>query len=401
MKILVATTTFPRWKDDTVPPFVYHLCQHLVLEGHKIIVLAPHHSKAKLKENFDGMTIYRFPYFWPDSFQKLCYGSGIITNIKKSFLAKMQIPFLLLIEFLYLLYLVKKEKPNVIHAHWLIPQGLLAGTVKKMFKIPLVITGHGTDVFFFQKGLLRKLARVSISSCDIFTVNSSATYKAAQNLLQTSKVKLIPMGVEIQKFNPNMRDKTLRERLQIKGPFLLFIGRLVTQKGAGYVINAQAEIIKKYPEAKLVIIGDGQERSVLEEEAKELKIESSVLFLGRQPNSELPKYFATADIFIGHSLTLDTGETEAFGVVFLEALASGTPVITTAAGGITDIITDNQTGLIVEERSSRGIASAVERILSDPQMAQSLTHNGRKLAVEKYAWPKVAKEFSAFFECLR
>src|SRR3989338_9135663 len=99
-KILVTATTFPRWKNDTEPAFVYELSRRLAKKGHDITVLAPHHKGAKKFEIMDGMKVYRFQYFWPSSLEKLCYDGGILPNLRKYIIAKIEVPFLLLTEFI-------------------------------------------------------------------------------------------------------------------------------------------------------------------------------------------------------------------------------------------------------------------------------------------------------------
>lgn len=158
MKILVTASTFPRWENDTEPPFVFLLSTHLAQLGHKILVLAPHFKGAKFHEQMENIEVYRFPYFFPFSFQKLCYEGGIVANMKKSILAKLQAPLLCISEFIYMIFLIIKEKPDLIHAHWIVPQGLVGSLVSKLLSIPLAITAHGTDIYSYQKGIFKKLS---------------------------------------------------------------------------------------------------------------------------------------------------------------------------------------------------------------------------------------------------
>src|SRR3989338_7124104 len=120
-KILATTTTFPRWKNDTTARFVYDLSERLA-SNYKIIVLAPHCKNAEKKEAMEKLDVRRFIYFKPEKLQKLCYGGGVIPNMKQSFLAKLQMPLLILSEFFASYRIIKKEHIGMIHAHWILPQ---------------------------------------------------------------------------------------------------------------------------------------------------------------------------------------------------------------------------------------------------------------------------------------
>ena len=145
-KILVTATTFPRWRNDTTARFVYDLSKKLS-SSYEIIVLAPHHKGAKKNETMGGLELRRFVYFKPEGLQKLCYGGGIIPNMKQSFLAKIQMPLLILSEFFASSRIIKKENINMIHAHWILPQGFIGAILKKLYQVPLLVTVHGSDLF--------------------------------------------------------------------------------------------------------------------------------------------------------------------------------------------------------------------------------------------------------------
>jgi len=393
MKILVLTSTFPRWKHDTIPPFVFLLSRELRENGVNIVAVAPHYPKAKFFEIIDGIEIYRFPYFFPFSLQRLCYDGGIMANIRKSYLAKIQVPLFLVMEFLFTLYVYLKTSPQLIHAHWAIPQGFVASLIKNILRIPLVTSIHGSDIFIFKKGSLRSLITYTTKSSNIVTLNSSASFNALSSIDIVSKKEIIPMGIDTRRFSPDKKNHALKVELHIDGPFFLAIGRLVELKGFNFIIDAMKDIIQDYLNAKLVIIGDGPERKNLENQAKKLNIQNNVLFLGNLQNSELPKYYATADIFIGPSITTRDGATEAFGIVFIEALSSGTPVISTDVGGIPDIIKDNVTGIVVPQKDSKSIYLAVKKILSDSDLRKRLGQNGLQITADKFSWEKIAKRF--------
>lgn len=356
MKVLVTATTFPRWKNDTEPPFVYLLCKYLSNVGHQMIIVAPHSHKAKFNETMDGMKIYRYPYFFPFSLQRLCYDGGILPNMKKSLLAKVQAPMLLVAEFFFLLFILNREKPRILHAHWIVPQGIVTTILKKFYPISVVLTGHGGDVFAFQKGALKKLFNFAVKGADILTVNSSATQKLVEATHPKARVVTIPMGVDTEVFNSNKKDIHLKKTHNIPGPFLLTVGRLVEKKGIKYLIQAMQSVKGEFPNAKLLIIGDGPERKHLEDLSTELNLKKNISFVGKISHEKLPAFYATADVFISPSIEIKSGDTEGLGVVLLEALASETVAIGTNIGGIPDFIIPDKTGFLVAPQDEKDLA---------------------------------------------
>ena len=129
------TSGFPRTPEDPTARFILDLARSLTSTGYTIIVLAPLDAGALREEDRDGVKIYRFPYFYPEKSMKLAYGEGMLYNIRKSPLAAVQVPFFFLCEFLYGLKIARKEKVSVIHAHWLIPQGLIAVCIRCFFPV--------------------------------------------------------------------------------------------------------------------------------------------------------------------------------------------------------------------------------------------------------------------------
>src|SRR3989338_5856854 len=132
------------------------------------------------------------------------------------------------------------------------------------------------------------------------------------------------------------------------------------------------EVIKKFPKAKLVIVGDGPEKTNLELLTKKLNLNDNIIFTVKIENKYLPQFYATADLFAGPSIVTKSGDTEGLGVVFLEALASGTCVVGNNIGGIPDIIENNKTGILVRQKDSKQLANAIIKLLSNPKLRKNL-----------------------------
>ncbi|MBO06271.1 MAG: hypothetical protein CMI58_04465 [Parcubacteria group bacterium] len=396
--ILVTATTFPRWKNDSEPPFVLNLCKELK-KSFNVIVLAPHYKKAKKYEIMGGIKIYRFRYFFPVALQKVCYEGGILENLKRSFIARLQIPFLTIFELISVLRLLKKEDIDIIHAHWIIPQGFLAYVANKLTKKQYVVTAHAGDVFPLKNNIFKKLAKATLKNSSYCTVNSSYTKKAVNNIGKTIRIGVIPMGVNLKYFNIKNKSDFLKRNFKAKH-IILFVGRLAEKKGLEYLIKAMPEVIRKFRNTKLLVIGKGPAENKLKQLTKKLDPDRKIIFLGKMSNEQLPKYYASSDIFVGPSITTKSGDTEGLGIVFLEAISSGIPVIGTNVGGIPDIIKNNKTGLLVEQKNPKELSKAIIKMISDNKLRKKLQYNAYQHIKELYNWKNIGKRFTKVFKSI-
>jgi len=396
-KVLVTATTFPRWKNDTSPRFVYDLSERLAFR-YSIIVLAPHHKGAAKKENMGKLEVVWFAYFKPESLQRLCYGGGMIPNMQKSLLARIQMPFLIVSEFFSSYRIMKKSQVDMVHAHWILPQGFVGVFLKKLFKVPLLVTIHGSDLFPLKNRLFKKLQHFVVKNSDFITTNSKATKNELVKRFpeHSKKIEVIPMGVGVNLFRSKRAKKPEKYS---KNRILLFVGRLSDQKGLQYIIDAMPDIIKYNSKTKLLIIGEGPYEKVLREKSRENKVEEYVEFLGSMPLSGIAKYYSFADIFVMPSLSTKTG-TEALGLTLLEAMASGCAVIGTNVGGIPFVIKNNYNGILVKQKDSLALSGAMIKLLKDRKKSSNLGRNAAEFVKKNYSWRKISKDFIKIYDNL-
>ncbi len=402
MKVLVfASSAFPRWPDDPAPAFVYDLSRHLQQRGMEVVALVPHHPGAKRFESASGIRTYRFRYFLPGSLERLCYGAGILPNMKKSFLARLQLPIFAAAEFFSLWKVAKKEKPDIIHAHWILPQGFTAAIVSKILGIPVVVTAHAGDVFPLKNFSFRLLSGFSTRSAAAVTVNSSYTRAAVAKISKLGNIKVIPMGVDLKLFSSASSSAAaiVRKRYGIgkNGRMLLFVGRLAEKKGVTYLIAAMKAVVKAFPDCRLVVIGEGPEKSSLVQQSRQLGLSNSVIFAGSVQNSALPAFYKAADAFVLPSIVDSMGDTEGLGVVLLEAAAAGCPVVASNIGGIPDVVAHNKTGLLVEQKSPHRLAGAVIKLLGSSSLCKRLSVAARKHVTQCFSWSSVAGSFYSLY----
>ena len=393
MKVCILTTSFPRFKGDSAGTFIYSLVSLLSQKGIDFEVIAPHESGTHFFERWGNIHINRFPYFFPLKYQRLCYGDGLLNNLRNSRLAVAQTPFFILVDFIYLLYILRKKRIDLIHAHWSLPQGFLGILAGHLLKVPCITTLHGSDVFGLRHPIFRLPNKFVIRHADICTANSRATAQKALQMTACRNLMIIPMGVDLNDFKKSTEVGDLKKKLRLDGEVILSVGRLIDLKGTDYLIKALPKVLLRFPQTKALIIGSGPQKSYLLNLAKELHIKDSVVFIGQIPHSQMAKYYSLADVFVLPSITSKMGETEGFGVVLLEAMACGLPVIGSDTGGIPDIIKNGETGLLFRQKESPDLANQIIRLLTDEDLRKKMVANARDLIETQFSWEIVAERF--------
>ncbi len=393
-KVLVTTTTFPNFLDnDFTPCFVYELSKRLAKKKDlKIIVSTPYLKNSKEYEEKNNLKIYRYKY----GFTALRDGA-ILPNIKKNKLLIFQIPFFILFSFLNLVKLIKKEDIDIIHAHWIIPQGFLAVLYKKIFRkknLKIICTVHGGDIFSLRGWLMTKIKKWTLDNTNEITVVSEEVKEELKRTKIKSKhIQIMPMGVDEKVFNPDKYDENIKKRYNITSSFLLFVGRLVEKKGIKYAISAMPAVLKKYPNAKFIIIGEGPLKNNLKKQVEKLNLENNIIFAGGVSNWKLPKYYATADLFLGPSMIAKNGDSEGFGLIFVEALLCKCCVIASDLKAISDIIKNEKTGIQVDVKNTELFADKIIELIDDENKRNKLTENGYEFVKERFTWDISAEKY--------
>ena len=386
-RILVLTSTFPRWRGDTEPPFVLELCRRLTEHFH-IHILAPHAAGAQPETPFDGMRVTRYRYFFP-RWEKLAYRGGILENLKQNRSRYALIPFFLLFQSLAIQKLLRRFPFDIIHAHWIIPQGACAVLTSHLHRAgpPLLCTSHGGDLYGLNSKPIVWLKRRVLDKAEAVTTVSRKMRDDVGSLrIDPGKIHVIPMGVDVQtRFIPSVRKKTTKS--------LLFVGRVVEKKGLRYLIAALPKIIEKHPDAKLRVAGDGQELNAMKKLASDLGVTGHVHFLGAVTNEALPGLYQTSDVVVFPSIVATGGDREGFGLVLVEALGCECAVVATDLPATRDIIQDGETAFIVRQKDARQIADKVVQLLNDPELRNSLGAMGRQHVAQRFDWTAIAAQY--------
>ncbi len=382
-RILMTASTFPRWEGDTEPRFILDFAKAMG-RLYDVTVLAPAAPGAKEEEELEGVHVLRYHYLPVHRWETLCYPGAIVPRIKARKSRALQVPFLALA----LLRTLRRisGRYDLVHAHWIIPQGFLQSFAGAKY----LITGHGDDVTTMNRGLMKKVKARALGRAAGTAVVSERLKEILRETygLPEEKTAVIPMGCSTDYFSPENRDPAVfpadgRRRI-------VFAGRLVERKGVKYLVEALDRV-----DADLYIIGDGPEKAALREAAAPFG--DRVHFLGFRTHGEIRKYFASADLCAFPSVRTENGSQEGFGLVVVEAMASGVPVIASRNGGITDIIEDGRDGLLVRERDSADLAEKIGRVLGDPELAERLAAAGREKA-KRFDYRVTAEKYSRFYE---
>ncbi len=392
-RVLVLTSTFPRWQGDKEPPFVFDLCWRLS-DQFDILVLAPHADGAKCAEMIDGIEIVRFRYYF-SRWERLAYQGGILSNLKRNSWNYLLLPFFFVAQLAALLRILRHQRIDVIHAHWLIPQGLTVAMALLFLKTPplFICTSHGGDLLGLNSWWQNQAKRWVIHCSTMLTIVSNAMTERAQLLgAKPEKLRIVSMGVDTRNlFTPDASTVRMSNEL-------LFVGRLVEKKGCAFLLDAMPNILARYPDTRLGIVGNGPLEPVLKQQAMHLGISHAVTFHGSLSNSEIPALVRRATIFVTPSIVTTLGDQEGLGLVLVEAQACECPVIASDLPAIRDVISHGDTGWLVTQKNSDDISKAVVKLLSEPELRRQLAINGREHAIRKFDWAAISRRYAALID---
>ncbi len=387
-RVLVLTSTYPRWAGDTEPAFVHALCERLS-ERFDITVLAPHAPGAKTRETFGNILVVRFRYFF-DWGESLAYQGGIMAKLRSKRLRYLLVPPFLVCQWMSLLRLLLSQRFDVVHAHWLFPQGFAAGIARRMLpRFPaLVCTSHGTDLNGLQGGVFTRIKRFAMRQSDAFTVVSAAMQDKAQLLGgDLQKTSVIPMGVDARVlFRPDPAVPRATHQL-------LFVGRLDAQKGLETLVRAMPGVLGAFPHSTLRIVGSGPERQKLQDQVTQLGLGGSIDFAGAIPNGELVDYYRKATLLVFPSVGA-----EGLPVVCAEALACECPVLASDFSSVHEIVQHGVSGVVFPAGDCTALTQAIVRLLSDPASRAAMGAAGRNYVLAHFDWTRVVAAFADLYD---
>lgn len=365
MKIAIIVTLFPPTQIGGLEIATYNIAKCLAKKGHKVHIITSL-SKGLPKETMEnGFFIHRL--FWR-RMKNLGY----------------------FIFWVKILFEVKKINPDIVHVQgmWTSICGYLA---KEFLKIPYVLYARGSDVYRPEISL-KLILRTMLKNADAVIALTEDMKKNIQKTYNR-EVFVIPNGIDLEKFVNISRKNLLLSNYTKK---ILFVGRLHPVKGVRYLIEAMKIIKEKDLYAKLIIVGDGEEREKLQKLANKMGLLDSITFTGQIPNQNVSQYMAMSDILVLPSLS------EGFPNVILEAMAFGIPIVATNVGGVIEIMENGVNGFLVKPGNPDQIAQKVLFLFNNKDMIKMISNNNKKLVKQQHNWEKIAiKLENVYLKCLK
>ncbi len=291
----------------------------------------------------------------------------------------------LIFSFINCFILAIKIKPDVIHIHWVLPNGPIGWLLSCLLKIPYIVSLHGSDIYVANKNsLFRKIAGIVFRSASAVTACSPNLAAHARRMGAGEKVILIPWGADPSIFLPTLRGSEYRtlKGFPTDATIIMALGRMVYKKGFGQLLAIWPRIVAKYRNAFLIIGGDGPIKNELEQVIHDQKL-LRVLIPGRIPWDEVPLTLANSDLFVLPSIRDQHGNEDGLPTVLLEAMASGLPVITSSIGGVPLVVEDYHNGILVEPGDTEQLFHAIEYFLVNRNAIRDMGINSRVDVVTK------------------
>ena len=378
--ILFNTHVYPRHKDDHVAPFMHDLAK-VCLSFARVVVHCPHAPGLPLQEMIEGVEIRRFTYA-KERNETLAYRGDMHKQVKKS-IGKAFLFYSFLRKWKRATKkLVQEINPDIVHAHWLIPGGYV--TRKALEKEPpLFMSMHGTDVFLIDKmRIAQRLAKKAIHSAHNLHFVSEELRSIVERRYGDvgGRDFVLPMVFGLESFSRAASKPRETKRI-------LFVGRLMEVKGVDVLIKAFSKFLENdsLSDYALDIVGDGPELDSLLHLARQEQIEEKIVFPGSKQRNEIADFYANADLFVLPSKTTALGEKEGLGLVVLEAMMSGVPVIGTDCGGIKETIEHGKTGIIVAENDVDALHMAMVDLIQDVGKREQFSHHAHAEVTRKYS----------------
>jgi glycosyltransferase involved in cell wall biosynthesis len=283
--------------------------------------------------------------------------------------------------------LLRIEKPDILDAHqYPVYFSDMSSLASSLRKIPLFLHVHVVpdpkSVFsgFVLKSYYRFFERFTLKESQ-YVIAPSQVYKLmlARMGVNLERIEVIPYGVDLRRFNPSRDGGNFKKLFNLEGSrVILTVGRLNYQKGFHYLLAAMPKILLQVPNAKLVIVGEGELMKYLKDLSYSLGLRNNVVFTGVLPQSSISEAYASADVFVLPSLF------ESLGISLLEAQAMAKPVVGTRVGGLPEAMAEGKSGILVEPKKPKALAEAVVTLLRDQNLSKSMGINGRRFVEDRY-----------------
>ena len=433
MKIGVLTHNYPRFPGDFSGRFVEALSEELVTQGHQVTILAPWDPAYARLPSDHRVELVLYRYAPRDDWHQLGYMRTMRADLAMRRATYLLAPGMFVAGAAAIDRWVARARPDVLHAHWVLPNGFLGALAARRYGVPLIVSIPGSDATVAGQNLIfRWMAGFAFSQAGLITANSRALRDVAARDLgaDPAKFDLIAYGVDPAAMRPDPTG-TIALRAELGIPqdavVLLAVGRMVYKKGFDQLLRAAALLHPRaadsqqhaashepptpgpqspVPNARnsgarcpqslhLVMVGEGDQLAEWQALGRELGLGALLHWTGNVPVDRIGTYYNMADVLVNPSVTRPaTG----LSVAVLDAMSCAKPVVGTDAAGNRLAIRDGVNGFLLLEDDIPGLARAIGSLVTDPALRQRMGEAGRRLIETELGWPQLARRYVAHFQ---
>lgn len=392
--ICFLSSSAPLGPGSSYSSFVLNLAECLVDRGYHVTILAPHVMGSRTREVLQGVTIRRFRYLPMRSAETLGLHGGMLPSLKMWPLNALKVPLLVWGQFRALKSLHAENPVDLVHSHWLIPQSVVAGWFTRSGRLPHVATAHGSDVLGLNLPGMRAILGYAAKNSDLITVNSCELERELRRRIGRREIRIIPIGARIPDPSSIAGNLELRKSLTDGSHLVGFVGRVIPEKGIFQFVRLIAELRVRAVDVRGLIVGGGSAEADAQALARELGVHAAVQFTGAVDPERVPLYMSVADTLVVPS------HYEAQGLVAIEAMLMGLPVVAFEVGGLREIVVDGETGITVPAGDVGALTAAVERLIETPELRTRLALRAREKAESKFTLETAADRFDEEYQRL-
>ncbi|HOR19937.1 MAG TPA: glycosyltransferase [Brevefilum sp.] len=399
MKISVIASSYPRYRGDGIAPFVKSISEALHHRGHHVEVVAPYDIEVK-QDPKAKILVHRFRYVWPKKLHVMGHARSLNADVKLKPITLLLLPLYIIAATIKLIKVSKNMGAEVIHDHWVIPNGVAAALASRFLKIPFIISLHGSDIFVADKNFLfRWVAKWVFSRASYVTACSQELLERAKKINPNINIELLAWGADPDIFKPINNRAAIRRKYGWGEDEIIVaaLGRLVYKKGFDKLISIVPDLLLESNNFRVVIGGSGPLEQELTELVEKLKVTGHVSFPGQILWHEVPEFLGAADIFVLPSQRDRAGNLDGLPTVLLEAMSCGLPCIASDIGGVRLVIQDHKNGFIIDQDDRHNFIKILKELLINKSYQRQVGGLARQSVLEKYNWTKVAIEFEYLF----
>ncbi len=393
----MVTTSYPRFPGDSVGTFMEPIAKGVAARGHEVHIVAPWHPLVTRKPIEDDVRFHFYKYAPVRSLNVFGYAAAMNADVSLKSAAFLAAPLAIAAGWRAARTVARRHHATIMHGHWVIPGGVTAAAAAP--KLPLVISLHGSDVYVAER--LRPAAiaaRAAFRRAGFVTACSADLASRAVVLgADSSRLAVVPYGVDPTRFRPDTAASARVRRelhVPVDVPLVAAAGRLVRKKGFEYLIDAFVQV----HHGVLALAGGGSLEHELRARAAAAGLGDRIRFLGDRSQNDVAALFAAADLIATPSVRDASGNVDGLPNTVMEALASGTALVTTTAGGIGSVVEHERTAFVVPERDASRLAAAINRGLADPALRERLGTAARELMKTRFGWERTAEQFESAYE---